>query len=99
MIPHHRALSPAALARTIPPGIPLDRRAGPRGTHERADQQVVDGSIEFAILSDVTAQDRKKWSLHVRELFREPLMLAVPSTHPLASATQAPKPENCDRKP
>lgn len=57
-------------------------------------QQVVDGSIEFAILSDVTALDRKKWSLHVRELFREPLMLAVPSTHPLASATQAPKPEN-----
>lgn len=57
-------------------------------------QQVVDGSIEFAILSDVTAQDRKKWSLHVRELFREPLMLAVPSTHPLASALQAPKPEN-----
>lgn len=56
--------------------------------------QVVDGSIEFAILSDVTAQDRKKWSLHVRELFREPLMLAVPSAHPLASALQAPKPEN-----
>ncbi|MES2440296.1 MAG: LysR substrate-binding domain-containing protein [Verrucomicrobiota bacterium] len=57
-------------------------------------QQVVDGSIEFAILSDVTAQDRKKWSLHVRELFREPLMLAVPTSHPLATAPQAPKPEN-----
>lgn len=57
-------------------------------------QQVVDGSIEFAILSDVTAQDRKKWSLNVRELFREPLMLAVPASHPLASAQQAPKPEN-----
>lgn len=57
-------------------------------------QQVVDGTIEFAILSDVTAQDRKKWSLHVRELFREPLMLAVPVSHPLASAQQAPKPEN-----
>jgi LysR family hydrogen peroxide-inducible transcriptional activator len=57
-------------------------------------QQVVDGTIEFAILSDVTPQDRKKWSLHVRELFREPLMLAVPVSHPLASAQQAPKPEN-----
>lgn len=57
-------------------------------------QQVVDGTIEFAILSDVTAQDRKKWSLHVLELFREPLMLAVPGNHPLATATQAPKPEN-----
>lgn len=57
-------------------------------------QQVVDGTIEFAILSDVTPQDQKKWSLHVRELFREPLMLAVPGTHPLATAAQAPKPEN-----
>jgi LysR family hydrogen peroxide-inducible transcriptional activator len=57
-------------------------------------QLVVDGSIEFAILSDVTAQDRKKWSLHVRELFSEPLMLAVPSAHPLATDLTAPKPEN-----
>ncbi len=57
-------------------------------------QQVVDGTIEFAILSDVTPQDQKKWSLHVRELFREPLMLAVPLTHPLATAAEGPKPEN-----
>lgn len=57
-------------------------------------QQVVEGSIEFAILSDVTPQDRKKWSLHVRELFREPLLLAVPSSHSLASSQHAPKPEN-----
>src|SRR6478609_2961875 len=56
-------------------------------------QQVVDGSIEFAILSDVTPQDQKKWSLHVRELFREPLLLALPLEHPLADASQAPKPE------
>lgn len=52
---------------------------------------VVDGSIEFAILSDVTAQDQKRWSLHVKELFREPLLLAVPLSHPLAN--EAPKPE------
>lgn len=57
-------------------------------------QQVVDGTIEFAILSDVTPQDQKKWSLHVRELFSEPLMLAVPSAHPLATSRKAPKPEN-----
>lgn len=56
-------------------------------------QQVVDGSIEFAILSDVTPQDQKKWSLHVRELFREPLLLALPPGHPLAGVPQAPKPE------
>ncbi len=56
-------------------------------------QQVVDGSIEFAILSDVTPQDQKKWSLHVRELFREPLLLAVPPGHPLAGAPHAPMPE------
>ncbi len=56
-------------------------------------QQVVDGSIEFAILSDVTPQDQKRWSLHVLELFREPLLLVVPLSHPLAGETQAPKPE------
>src|SRR6478752_7204361 len=55
-------------------------------------RQLVDGSIEFAILSDVTPQDQKKWSLHVRELFREPLMLAVPASHPIATAPQAPGP-------
>lgn len=55
--------------------------------------QVVDGSIEFAILSDVTPQDQKKWSLHVRELFREPLLLAVPENHRLALASSLPQPE------
>ena len=59
-------------------------------------QQVVDGSIEFAILSDVTPQDQKKWSLHVRELFREPLMLAVPDSHPLASPREDPKPDELE---
>lgn len=56
-------------------------------------QAVVNGLVEFAILSDVTAQDQKRWSLHVQELFREPLMLAVPLSHPFASGSQAPKPE------
>ena len=57
-------------------------------------QLIVDGSIEFAILSDVTPQDQKKWSLHVRELFREPLLLAVPESHPLAGRSEPPKPED-----
>lgn len=56
-------------------------------------QQVVDGSIEFAILSDVTPQELKKWSLHVKELFREPLLLAVPQAHPLARRRNPPRPE------
>lgn len=55
--------------------------------------QIVDGSIEFAILSDVSAQELKKWSLHVKELFREPLMLALPGSHPLARANAAPRPD------
>ncbi len=57
-------------------------------------QQLVDGEIEFAILSDVTPQDRKKWSLHVRELFREPLLLAAPASHELAKAKPAPRPQD-----
>src|SRR5690606_3934567 len=60
-------------------------------------KEVVDGSVEFAILSDVTPQDRKKWSLHVKELFREPLLLAVPSDHPAATSPTPPKP--ADLKP
>ncbi|MEO7101459.1 MAG: LysR substrate-binding domain-containing protein [Luteolibacter sp.] len=55
-------------------------------------RQVVDGAIEFAILSDVTPQDQKKWSLHVKELFREPLLLAVPEKHSLALAPNPPNP-------
>jgi LysR family hydrogen peroxide-inducible transcriptional activator len=55
-------------------------------------QLLVDGAIEFAILSDVTAQDRKKWSLHVRELFREPLLLAIPVGDPLATSVPPPSP-------
>lgn len=59
-------------------------------------QLVVDGAIEFAILSDVTAKDRRKWSLHVRELFREPLLLAIPAGHPLANAARPPRPAELD---
>lgn len=55
-------------------------------------QQVADGSVEFAILSDVPEQDRKKLSLHAKELFHEPLLLAAPANHPLAVRKQAPTP-------
>lgn len=60
-------------------------------------QQTVEGSIEFSILSDVTPQELKKWSLHVKELFREPLVLAVPHNHPLAREKRPPRPD--DLKP
>lgn len=56
-------------------------------------QRIIDGSIEFAVLSDVSPQDLKKWSLHVKEIFREPLMLALHPQHPLARSSQAPRPE------
>lgn len=50
------------------------------------------GEIEFAILSDVTVEERKRWSLQVRELFREPLLLAAPADHALAKKKAAPVP-------
>ena len=53
-------------------------------------RQVVEDELECAILSDVTAADRKRWSLHVKELFREPLLLAAPENHPLAMQRNAP---------
>lgn len=59
--------------------------------------QLVDGRIEFAVLSDVPEPERKKWSLHVRELFREPLLLAAPAHHPLATRKAPPAP--ADLKP
>jgi len=57
-------------------------------------EKVVAGEIEFAILSDVPAADRKRLSLITRELFREPLWLAAPQGHPLATRKAAPKPSD-----
>ncbi|MBX3739468.1 MAG: LysR family transcriptional regulator [Akkermansiaceae bacterium] len=56
-------------------------------------QQIVDGTIEFAVLSDVAPQVLKKWSLHAKELFREPLLLALPANHPLSRVKSAPRPD------
>lgn len=59
-------------------------------------EQVVSGAIEFAILSDVTQQDRKRWSLHVKALFHEPLLLAAPADHPLVNRKTPPRPSDLD---
>ncbi|GAA5481275.1 LysR family transcriptional regulator [Haloferula sargassicola] len=58
--------------------------------------KTVAGEIEFAILSDVTAEERRKWSLNLRELFREPLLLAAPASHPLALRKNPPEPAEID---
>lgn len=52
--------------------------------------KTVAGEVEFAILSDVRAEDRKRWSLQVKTLFREPLLLAAPADHRLATRKAPP---------
>jgi len=54
--------------------------------------RTVAGEMEFAILSEVTAPERKRWSLHLRELFREKLLLAMPAGHRLALRKELPRP-------
>ena len=53
-------------------------------------REIVAGTIEFAILSDVVERDRDKYALQIKEIFREPLVLAVASTHQLALQKSAP---------
>jgi LysR family hydrogen peroxide-inducible transcriptional activator len=53
-------------------------------------QQIVLGNIEFAILSDVSDQEQKKYSLQTEELFSESLLLAVNEAHPIAQQRAAP---------
>lgn len=57
-------------------------------------ERLVAGEIEFAILSDVAEADKKRWSLQLRELFREPLLLAAPAAHPLATRKASPNPSD-----
>lgn len=54
-------------------------------------RQVAEGEIEFAVLSDVAPAAKEKWSLQVRELFREPLLLALHPEHPLAQRKAPPE--------
>lgn len=51
-----------------------------------------EGKIEFAILSDVSKPLRERSGLELRELFKEPLLLACPPRHPLAIRKAAPQP-------
>lgn len=65
----------------------------------RTDQlvpRVANGEIEFAILSGAPAAERKRASLSLRELFREPLLLATPDSHPLALRKAPPMPRDLD---
>ena len=57
---------------------------------------VISGEIEFAILSGASAEDRRKATLQLRELFREPLLLAAPVGHPLTVKKNLPHPEEID---
>lgn len=58
--------------------------------------KTIAGEIEFAILSDVTPEERKRGSLHLREMFREPLLLAAPASHPLSLRKEIPAPADID---
>ena len=58
--------------------------------------KVASGELEFAILSDLPAEERRRGSLQLRELFREPLLLALPDSHPLALRKGAPAPADVD---
>jgi LysR family hydrogen peroxide-inducible transcriptional activator len=53
-------------------------------------QEIVAGNIDFAILSDVSEQEQRKYSLQMKELFNESLLLAVNESHPLAQQRAAP---------
>jgi LysR family hydrogen peroxide-inducible transcriptional activator len=57
---------------------------------------VSSGTIEFAILADVPEMELKRSSLTLKELFREPLLLAAPQDHPLAVRKQPPTPSDLD---
>lgn len=56
--------------------------------------KIADGEMEFAILSDVTADDQRNYALQTRLLFKEPLLLAMPPQHPLAIQEKDPEPRD-----
>lgn len=59
-------------------------------------QQITNGEIELAILSDVTKEDRENHGLSTRLLFEEPLMLALPRRHEWAHRKKDPAPSELD---
>ncbi len=55
-------------------------------------KEVVEGDLEFAVVSDIAPALLKRYSLHLSKLFDEPLRLAVPNAHPACSLEElAPK--------
>ncbi|MGC6467618.1 MAG: LysR family transcriptional regulator [Akkermansiaceae bacterium] len=53
---------------------------------------IAEGAMEFAILSDVTPDDQKRFSLQTKLMFSEPLLLALPRQHALALREDDPAP-------
>ncbi len=55
-------------------------------------RRIADGEIEFAILSDVTTEDQRRFGLQTKLLFEEPLLLALPVRHEWAHREKDPQP-------
>lgn len=55
-------------------------------------QRISEGELEFAILSDVTVDDQRRFGLQTKLLFEEPLLLALPSRHEWAHREADPQP-------
>ncbi|MDP5004524.1 MAG: LysR family transcriptional regulator [Verrucomicrobiales bacterium] len=53
---------------------------------------IAEGAMEFAILSDVTSDDQKRFALKTKLMFSEPLLLALPRQHQLALREDSPLP-------
>ncbi len=51
-------------------------------------RMVVDEEVDFAVVSDIAKADRARWSLYVRNVFKEPILLAVPTSHRLARGSR-----------
>jgi LysR family hydrogen peroxide-inducible transcriptional activator len=77
------------------PGVRLRMR---ESRTARLMEELVAGQLDFAIVSDITPADRRKWSLQVRELFHERLLLALPRQHPLANTPGAVQPDQIPRE-
>ncbi|NWK54602.1 LysR family transcriptional regulator [Verrucomicrobiaceae bacterium N1E253] len=59
-------------------------------------QRLGQNEISCAIVSDVHLKDRKTWSIQLKELFQEPIVLALPERHPLATRRKRPSVEEID---
>lgn len=61
-------------------------------------RRISDGEIEFAVLSDVTTEDQRRFDLQTKLLFKEPLLLALPVRHELALRKKDPEPSELQAK-